>query len=241
MDYKLQSTTLSFPGKWVGGVSMILGPIFLFVGVILRFKFNFFFPDQLEAFESSSILMTISYSLFLAGNILLSLGIITLTNLIYQHSPAIAIWGGIFVVFGLFARAFHAGIDHLAFQIVNIKNVAVATDIVAKSYGAFHIISTLNGAIMFGWIILAIGAYRANVLNIFQAICLALMSALPLGVLKGTTIFSIIATLGLCVAIIPLGIKILKSGPQPSVQKIIAWVMFVPILVVIFFVFGRLG
>ncbi|KOS67809.1 hypothetical protein AEA09_04055 [Lysinibacillus contaminans] len=241
MDCNLHPATFPFPGKWIGGVSIILGPIFLFVGVILRFKFNFFFPDQLEAFESSSILMTISYSLFLAGNILLSLGIITLTNLIYKHSPTIAIWGGIFTVFGLFARTFHAGIDHLAFQIVNIKNVAVATNIVAESYGAFHIVSTLNGAIMLGWIILATGAYRANVLNIFQVTCLALMSSLPLGVLKGTTVFSIIATLGLCIAVIPLGIKILKSGPQPSVRKIIAWVVFVPILVVVFFVFGRLG
>jgi hypothetical protein len=40
-----------FPGRWVGGTTMILGPILLFVGVVLRIQFHFFFPQQLAAFK----------------------------------------------------------------------------------------------------------------------------------------------------------------------------------------------
>ncbi len=38
-----------FPGRWLGGTSLILGPIFMLIGVILRSRFYFFFRDQLEA------------------------------------------------------------------------------------------------------------------------------------------------------------------------------------------------
>lgn len=131
------------PGRWLGGIAMILGPSLLFIGVILRIQYDFFFPDQLKAFKESPVLLTISYSAFLAGNILMWPAILALVNSICNKSPKLAFWGGFFAVFGLFARTFHAGVDYLAFQIVNDQNIDVATKIVADSYGAFHIISIL--------------------------------------------------------------------------------------------------
>src|SRR5262245_43096504 len=41
-----------FPGRWVGGTAMTLGPILIFVGTLLRIQFHFFFPQQLAAFEA---------------------------------------------------------------------------------------------------------------------------------------------------------------------------------------------
>lgn len=236
-----QHTIDFFPGRWVGGVTMILGPILLCIGIVLRMKFNFFFPDQLEAFQESPTLITVAYSTFLAGNLLMWPAIITLVKQIAVTHPRLALWGGLLTIFGLFARTFHAGIDHLAFQIVAVENVDVATQIVADSYGAFHIISTLNLAIMMGWIVLAIGTFQSKVLHIGPSIALGLMSALPLGVLKGTTTFSMIATGGLCIAFIPLGLRILKNGPMPSVKKIITWTVIIFLLLFVFFYFGRLG
>lgn len=71
------------------------------------------------------------------------------------------------------------------------------------------------------WVVLAIGAYLAKVLRIYQCIALALMSSLPLGVLKGSTVFSLIATIGLGIALLPLGIRIIREGPRPFGKKII--------------------
>jgi hypothetical protein len=34
------------PGRWVGGITMILGPILLFAGTLLRIQFHFFFPQK---------------------------------------------------------------------------------------------------------------------------------------------------------------------------------------------------
>src|SRR5262245_41582347 len=139
-----QTEDFWFPGRWVGGTTMILGPIFLFVGALLRIQFHFFFPQQLAAFIEHPALIAASYGAFLAGNILLWPAIVTLARLIGDTRPGWAIGGGALVIFGLFARTFHAGIDHLASQMVHVQSLELATNTVASSYGAFHIVSILN-------------------------------------------------------------------------------------------------
>lgn len=105
-------------------------------------------------------------------------------------------WGGTLAMLGLFARTFHAGVDHLAFQLVHVQGLEVATQAVRDSYGANHIVKTLNPAIMLGWIVLAIGAYRAGTLGLVRSVALGLMACLMMGVLKGSSIVSVIAAGG---------------------------------------------
>lgn len=76
-----------FPGRWVGGTTMILAPILLLTGELLRVQFNFFFPQQLKAFELHPTLLTTSYSFFLAGNILLWPAIATVAKLVGHKKP----------------------------------------------------------------------------------------------------------------------------------------------------------
>jgi hypothetical protein len=230
-----------FPGRWIGGVSLILGPLLLLSGSLLRIQFHFFFPQQLQAFDEHPTLLFASYSLFLAGNLLLWPGILTLVQLIGKSQPTWAVWGGIMVILGLFARTFHAGIDHLAFQLVDILQVKPATNVIAETYGTFHIVSSLSAFIMLGWIVLAIGAYRSGTLNLLASIALSLMAALMLGVLKGSSIVSVIAISGLCLAFIPLGIRILFAPPRPGIYSVTKWALFVIALVILLFYFGQLG
>ena len=230
-----------FPGRWIGGISMIIAPLLLLFSELLRVQFGFFFPDQLQAFEDNTVQIVISYNLFLAGNILLWPEIITLVNMMTVREPGWALWGGVLVILGLFARTFHYGVNHLAFQLVRIKDVELATSIVGDSYGAFHIVSTLSAAIMLGWIVLAIGAYRSRVINLVGSIGMGLMSALMLGVLKGGTYISIVATAGLCIALLPLGIKVLKNGPAPSVKNIIVWFFLILAAITMMYLFGQAG
>jgi hypothetical protein len=234
-------TDNGFPGRWAGSISLILGPLLLFIGVTLRCPFDFFFPYQLTAYQDHSTLMVASYSTFIAGNILMWPAVLTLVQLISKRNPNWAFWGGMFTIFGLFARTFHAGVDHLAFQLVHIQNPTLATKIIGDAYGAFHIFSTFNLAIMLGWIILAIGAYLSRTLNIYCAIALGLMSGLPIGVLKGTSPFSFVATIGLCIALVPLGFKVLQDGPKPATRSILSWSIGTILLIGIFYLFGQAG
>ncbi len=230
-----------FPGTWVGGIALIVSPILLLAGILLRSPYHFFFPDQLAAYDEHPLQMTASYSLFGAGIIMLWPAVLLLVQSIDVSKPRFALWGGLFAISGLFARTFHAGVDHLAFQLVKTGGVGQAVNTVGDVYGAFHIYSTFNLAIILGWIVLAIGSYRSGTLGLVQSAALALASALPLGVLKGTTPWSIAAAGGLAVAFIPFGWTILRSIPFPGWLKIGTWTLIVCAGISVFTLFGRMG
>ena len=161
--------------------------------------------------------------------------------MIGRTKPGWALWGGAFATFGLFARTFHAGADHLAFQMARVQGAQVAAQTVAASYGAFHVVSSLTGAILFGWILLAIGAYRSGTLGLIRSLALSVMSALMIGVLKGSSITSVIAATGLCIAFVPLGVAILRAPPAPPLRTLLGCTVTVTGVVVGLFVLGRLG
>ncbi|WP_117215606.1 hypothetical protein [Allorhizocola rhizosphaerae] len=212
-------TESRFPGRWLGGAALVLGPALMLAGVLLRAGHHFFFPDQLAAYASDPTTMFAAYSLFLAGNIVLWPGVAVLAQRIGATRPALAAWGGALVTFGLFARAFHAGVDHLAFQLVRVQDLSAATQAVADSYGAYHIVSALSLAIMAGWVVLAVGAWRAGVFGLARAVALSTMAALPLGVLKGTTLLSIVAVAGLAAVLVPFGVQTLREAVRESLRE----------------------
>ncbi|MFC5665897.1 hypothetical protein ACFP3U_23305 [Kitasatospora misakiensis] len=230
-----------FPGRWAGGVSLVVGPLLLGTGVLLRLPFHFFFPEQLAARTEHPALMAASYGAFAAGTVLLWPAIATLAARIGRRSPGLALWGGIFAVLGLFARTFHAGIDHLAFQLADRQGAEAATRLVGDTYGAFHVFSALNLAIMGGWILLAVGAWRARVLGPVRAVALAATAALPLGVLKGTTPLSVVAVAGLCLALVPLGVTVLRDGPVPRRATVLRWTAAVTAAVILMTLIGQAG
>lgn len=230
-----------FPGRWIGGVSLLLAPPVLCVAIISRLPFPFFFPEQLKAYQSHPQLMAWSYQLFLMGNLLLWPGILTLVRQIGLIKSRWATWGGAMVIAGLFARTFHAGVDHLAFQLVRLHDWQFASKIIADAYGAFHVVSLFNLFIMLGWIILAIGAYNAQVFGLVQSIALGMMSLLMIGVLKGSAWTSIVAVVGLCIAMVTLGIKVITTDRAPGVKTIATAAGSALALVALLYWFGQQG
>jgi hypothetical protein len=74
-----------------------------------------------------------------------------------------------------------------------------------------------------------------------RAIALGLMAALPLGVLKGTTPLSIVAVAGLAVALVPLGVRVLREGPAPRARAVVGWTAAVLATIAVMAVVGTLG
>lgn len=246
-DCKMQGRTWGagsyswFPGRWLGGLSLLIAPLVLLTGVCLRLPYPYFFPDQLAAFASARQRLSTAYACVAAGNILLWPGILLLVQLIGRRERVLAVWAGVCVLMGLFARSFHAGADHLAAGLVAAGSVSLATRAVAASYGQFSIVSTLNGMIMAGWVLLAVGAYRAKILGSVRAIALGSMSALMLGVLKGSSSVSVMAIGGLCVALMPLGVSVLSAGSAPGRRQTVGWALGIIVLLTILYWFGQAG
>jgi hypothetical protein len=161
--------------------------------------------------------------------------------MIGRTRPVWAAWGGTFVLFGLFARTFHAGVDHFALQLVKAEGVAGATAAVARFYGATHVVSTLTPAIFFGWTVLALGAYLSGTLGLVRSIALGSMTALMIGVLKGSSMVSIGVTIGLAAALVPLGVQVLRAGPLPERSVIAGWTAIVLTVALVFYFISGLG
>jgi hypothetical protein len=219
-----QDRTFWFPGRWIGGVSFILGPLLLLTAALLRVPFHYFYDAQLTAYSEHPALITAAYSCFTLGCLFTCPAVVTLSRLIGMRLPILANIGGTVVMLGLLGRVFHAGIDHLAFQLVDVQGLEAAIQAVDESYQVFHVVRYFNGMMMVGWLLVAIGAYRAGVMGWFRSIALASMFFLPFGTLKGTRGETVFLILGLCIAFIPLGIKVLREGPRPS-RKAIVWSM----------------
>ncbi|MFF3121333.1 hypothetical protein ACFVRD_02900 [Streptomyces sp. NPDC057908] len=231
----------AFPGRWVGGVAMVLGPLLMLAGALVRVRSDFFFPAQLAAYEHDPGLMATSYALFGAGNLLLWPAVAVLAARIGTRSPGWGLWGGVPAMSGLFARTFHAGADHMAFRLTDAEGAEAATRAVSETYGAFQIFSALNLAILAGWLVLALGAWRTRTLGPVRAFALALMAALPLGVLKGTTPLSLVALVGLTAALLPLGFGLLREGPRPSRAAVLRWVPLTLVTLVLMVLLGQAG
>ncbi|HUQ58333.1 hypothetical protein [Lentzea sp.] len=212
---------MRFPNGWVGGAALVAGPVLLLVGTALRSPFHFFFPDQLRAVAEHPALMKAAYTAFLAGNVVMWAAVACLVQRIGVRRPRWAAWAGVLVTIGLFARTFHAGVDHAAFTAVEHLGVRGATELVAKGYGELHLFSFLSFTIMSGWFVLAIAAYLSGVLGRVRAVALATMGSLPLGVLKGTEVLSIVGTVGLCIALVPLGIHVIGQQPKPTRRNVL--------------------
>lgn len=82
----------NFPGRYIGGITLIAGPILILVGVLLRSRFHFFFPDQLKAFEEHPRLIFWSFSAFNTGILLMWPAILTVVRMIQQTKPSWAKW-----------------------------------------------------------------------------------------------------------------------------------------------------
>ncbi|WKD37305.1 hypothetical protein KO717_17295 [Streptomyces xanthophaeus] len=75
-----------------------------------------------------------------------------------------------------------------------------------------------------------------------RALALAAAAALPLGVLKGTTPLSVVAAAGLCVALVPLGIAVLRDGgPAPRRANVVRWAAAITVTVALMTLMGQAG
>lgn len=234
--------TSPFPGPWLAAASMIFGPLAILAGVLVRTGVHFFFPDQLAAFADTPTRMRLAYGLFLAGNIALFPGVIHLAQQIGGRRPLLGLWGGTLVILGLFARTFHYGANQVLFVAADAYGVEQAGDLVGDVYSTKEwVVASLTGAIMIGWVVLAIGAFLAKAMHPVRCLGLLVMAALMIGILKGTDPVSIVAVSGLALALVPQGVITLRSAHRPDRRSMIISLSLLAMAVPLMIILGQLG
>ncbi|MBN6057252.1 hypothetical protein JYK22_35340, partial [Nonomuraea sp. RK-328] len=222
-----------FPGRWIGGVTLVLGPVVMAAGYLLRYLSStaaltpqqqawaetrpFAAYGQLLAYASEPALLTLSYAVFALGALLLFPAFVALAQ---EVGGRLAFWGATLLVVGLFARLYFAGADQTAFQLTEVLGLDQATNVIMKeyvdiSYGPWRIPVWASVGQYAGTLLMVVAAWRSRLFGIGRAVMLLLAGGTWMGVLKGASIPDVLVTVLLCVALVPLGVRILR-GRQPA-------------------------
>jgi hypothetical protein len=222
-----------FPGRLIGGLALVTGPVVWCAGLLVRalaFRTAGFTPAQLEAFdrqpfaapaqlaayEVNPALVTAGYALFVAGALLMWPAIVTLARIVAARSPALAYSGGALMIFGLFARAYFAGVDQTAFQLTEMLGLEQTTRVVMDSYvdisyGPWWIPVTASAGQYVGALLLGIGAYRSATFGLGRTLLFVWPWTLWGGVLKQSDFPDAVGAGALCLVLVPLGIRVLRD------------------------------
>jgi hypothetical protein len=227
-----------FPGRTIGGTTLILGPLIWCLGWTLRYiptRLHLFTPAQQHDFDTRQFagpmllatyhkiptLMTLAFACFLLGSLLLIPATTTLAHLATPRAPHLATWGATLLIAGLFARAYFAGVDQTAFQLTEQLGVKATTTAIMNSYmdisyGPWRVAVWCSVGQYLGTLLLAIAAYKSRTIGTARLILLLASGATWMGVLKdaGThdDTFGIpIEPVLLCIVLIPLGIRVLRN------------------------------
>jgi hypothetical protein len=209
-------TLPTFPGSWVGAVSLIISPVLFLLGEALRSGAAYPFPDQLSFYADHKGLMSASYGISALSLMLMWPGVLAVAHLIGQSRPGWAVAGGTLAMTGLLVNTFHEGMNLMAFRMVDELGTGTATGAVAGSYADPYLVYPLVFVDNLGWIVLAVGAYLSRTLGWLRSFGLLIMCAHVSGLLKGTTALGVFYDIGLCAAFIPLGISLLRHRRTSS-------------------------
>lgn len=232
-----------FPGRWISGATLVLGPVVLCAGYLLRYLSTitaltpqqqawaeaqpFAAYGQLLAYASDPALLTLSYAVFALGALLLFPAFVALAQ---RVGGSLAFWGTTLLVAGLFSRLYSAGADQTAFQLTEVIGLDQATNAIMKeyvdiSYGPWRVKSWASVGQYAGSLLLAVAAWRAGVFGTARALMLLLAGGTWMGVLKAASIPDVLVTALLCVALVPLGVRMLQDRmPAPAGRlKVLSW------------------
>jgi hypothetical protein len=232
---RLAAVDMYFPGRRLGGATLIAGPLTMCAGYLLRYLSTvtaltpqqqawaesrpFAAYGQLLAYTAEPGLLTLSYAVFALGALLLFPAFVALAQ---RVGGGLAFWGGTLLVAGLFARLYFAAADQTAFQLTEVIGLDQATSAIMKeyvdiSYGPWRIPVWASVGQYAGSLLLAVAAWRAGLFGTARAAMLLLAGGTWMGVLKGASIPDVLVTALLCVALVPLGVRMLRDrGPAPG-------------------------
>ena len=236
-----QSGTLGRVGRLLGMSVLILGPLLWCVGLSLRTQavtsarftpeeVARYAAEQLAAYSANPALTIAGYATFLIGTILLIPAMAILAYLAAQRSPWLATAGGALMVFGLVARVYFAGVEQVAFQLVDTQGLDAAATMVLStyveiSYGPWRVPVTAVFGQYLGMPLLAAGLYRARIFGGVRTLILLWFATMWGGVLKAAGWWDVVAASALLIVFAALAVQLIRYGkPKPRHdRRLLSW------------------
>jgi hypothetical protein len=181
---------------------------------LLKTPAYFYYPAQLAAYAAHPVRWQWAYAVWTVGLICLWPAFLAIVSLISRSRPWLGRVTGALAFTGLMVNAFYEGVNHLAFELVKVHGVGLATDFVARTYGWFSLPYALTWTDNLAWILLAVGAWRIRLIGPLPALGIAFMATHASGVLKGYNPLGVTADLLLLAAFTAVAIRLVRARPE---------------------------
>lgn len=200
-----------FPGAVVTGISMVAGPLVLIAATLVDMNvYRAAGAGYVHAMGAHRAATALTFNLVVAGLMFLMFAVIGLAGRVTVKCPSLGRWGGVLTVLGLLGPMFFNGVYFAGFQLAGSAHESAAGFMIDHAQIIpSNVINIAGPALVAGFILLAVGAKRAGVLNRLSAWALGITCIIPAGFISGFLIIATIGFLGTAVALVPLGIRIL--------------------------------
>lgn len=211
----LSEVDTGFPGRLVGGVCLVAAPILALVGTGLAVDlYSEAGGPFASAMANHPMRGMAGVNLSVASIMLALFVVVVLARAITGTHPRLGRTGGVLTMLGLMGPMFFEGIFWGASRIIvqSPSHIAVAATLINRANVVPASVDNISGPCLFaGFILLGLGAAKSGLLSRWRAAALALTCLLPFGFISGYMVISLVAFLGLAVAVVPLGVRVLRG------------------------------
>lgn len=202
----------TFPGRIPTGVCMIAAPVFAMVASALAIDiYDANGPAFITKIADHFVQFQIAINLQLVSMILLVFAVAGLAQAIVPRSPRLGKTGGVITLIGITGPLFFEGIYWGGSHLTAPSTRAAAAHLYDASQIPSIIMNVSGPALVVGFIVLAVGAARSRVLDRGSAFALGVTCILSTGFITGFIVISLVAYLGAAIALVPLGIRVLRT------------------------------
>ncbi len=203
--------TGSFPGDRLAGICMVTAPLLLTTGAALFIGiYEGGARNQLAAFEANNTRALAAVNIALAGVILTAFAVAGVAALVTRQRPGLGRAGGALTIVGLFGPAFFLGIDNVGIHLARLTDRNGAVAVFEQASATPNIANVAGPALVVGFVLLAVGAAKTGVLPLARSWALGATALAPIGLISGFVVISVVAWLALAVALVPLGVGLLR-------------------------------
>jgi len=204
-----------FPGPWVSGACLVATPVIAVASTALAIGgYSESGPKLAAGLAEHHATMVLALNLNLAGVMLAFFVVAFLAQAISDSHPSLGRAGGVLAMLGLLGPAFFLGIFWGASHIVDTPaHRAVAWFLsAANTPRRQSLLWAWGWGLLAGFVVLAIGAARSGLLGRGRAAALAATGLIPFGFISGYMAISCLAFVGLAIAVVPLGMGVLRDA-----------------------------
>jgi hypothetical protein len=213
-------TTRDFPGRFWGGLCLVVAPLAGIVATLLAIGiYSATSADFAKGMAEHRGRMLLATNLDVIGIALGAFAVLSVAHRITLTHRRLGIWGGVLTIIGLFGPAFFMGIYFGALQIA-AKDPAATAKLLTDSQKLTGVINISGPALVAGFILLGVGARKAGLLGTARSVALAATLLLPFGFVFDVSPSATLGFVAMAIALVPIGLQDLRgsrAGHTPGV------------------------